>query len=152
MAMTNVNPIFVDTNILVYAAVPASPFHTDASQRLLDLANAGYDFWISRQVIREYLAVLSRPQTFGTAIPLATAIASVELFEQQFRVANEDNQVTKQLISLLKAVPSGGKQIHDANLVATMIVNGMPAILTHNVADFTRFSGYIAVLAMIVTP
>ena len=33
----------------------------------------------------------------------------------------------------------GGKQVHDANIIATMKVYDIPALLTHNTEDFERF-------------
>ena len=42
-----------------------------------------------------------------------------------------------------------GKQIHDTNIVATMLVNNIPNILTHNVADFNRFSSEINIIPLI---
>ena len=32
-----------------------------------------------------------------------------------------------------------GKQVHDANIVATMLAHGVGRLLTFNVADFQRF-------------
>ena len=42
-------PVFVDTNLLVYAAVPAFPLHVDARVRLAELEAAGVCIWISRR-------------------------------------------------------------------------------------------------------
>jgi hypothetical protein len=33
--------------------------------------------------------------------------------------------------------------MHDANIVATMLVHGVGRLLTYNVDDFTRFKAYI---------
>ncbi len=38
-----------------------------------------------------------------------------------------------------------GRQVHDANIVAAMCVHGLHDILTHNTADFVRFSPLVAV-------
>jgi hypothetical protein len=40
----------------------------------------------------------------------------------------------------------GGKQIHDANIVASMLVHNIPTLMTLNTVDFTRFSDKIALL------
>jgi predicted nucleic acid-binding protein len=61
MATTVVDPTFVDTNVLVNAGLVTAPFHQTASKALKDLRIAGVELWISRQVLREYLATLSRP-------------------------------------------------------------------------------------------
>ena len=47
--------------------------------------------------------------------------------------------VTQELIALCRAVPLGGRQVHDANIVATMLAHGETRLLTFNTADFTRF-------------
>ena len=41
-----------------------------------------------------------------------------------------------------------GKQVHDANIVATMLVHGITQVLTHNITDFARFSSLITVLPL----
>jgi hypothetical protein len=50
------------------------------------------------------------------------------------------------LIALLGAIPFGGKQVHDANIIATMQAYRLTHLLTHNVVDFVRFSSLITVL------
>jgi predicted nucleic acid-binding protein len=52
-------PTFLDTNILVYASVEESPFHTAALNTIATLEQDNVPLWISRQVIREYLATLN---------------------------------------------------------------------------------------------
>ena len=42
----------------------------------------------------------------------------------------------------------GGRQVHDANVVATMLAHGERRLLTFNEADFRRFAAVIE----IVTP
>jgi hypothetical protein len=38
--------------------------------------------------------------------------------------------VTETLIALCRAIPMGGKKIHDANIVATMLAHGTRRLLT----------------------
>jgi len=47
--------------------------------------------------------------------------------------------VTAQLVKLMGDFQIGGKQVHGANIVATMLAYGIPSLLTHNVKDFQRF-------------
>lgn len=72
-------------------------------------------------------------------------IQRLQYFESRFAVADETAAVTRTLCELLAETSTGGKQVHDANIVATMLVYGVPALLTHNVADFKRFAGRIVV-------
>jgi len=148
MTTTDVDPTFVDTNILVYANVPAAPEHPTARERLRELDAAGVDLWISRQVLREYLARLTRPQTFTNPLSPTEATVDIRRFEAQFEIAEDGPAVTIHLLDLLNAVPIGGKQIHDANIVATMLAHGLKRLLTHNVSDFRRFSPWIDVIPM----
>ncbi len=48
-----------------------------------------------------------------------------------------------QLLHLLEVYPGAGKQVHDANIVATMLEHGLPRLLTFNTADFRRVAGLI---------
>jgi predicted nucleic acid-binding protein len=61
MTTTAAEPVFVDTNILIYAQQQLSPYHTSAVAKLHELAAAGHILWTSRQILREYLAAMSRP-------------------------------------------------------------------------------------------
>lgn len=148
METMDANAIFIDTNVLVYATVVNAPLHEIARQVLQNLSAAGNDLWISRQVIREYLATLSRSQTFTTGLSIATLVADVQYFENQFLVAEDNFQVTQNLLNLIEQVPTAGKQIHDANIVATMQAYNIPILLTHNVADFKRFTPLITLLPL----
>ncbi len=104
--------------------------------------------WISRQVLREFIAALTRPQPFSPSLPINVAISEARFYEARFHVADEDAQVTDGLFDLLLRVPAGGKQIHDANIVATMQANGITHLLTENTSDFARFSQLITIVPL----
>ncbi|MEJ1931775.1 type II toxin-antitoxin system VapC family toxin [Nostoc sp. NIES-2111] len=142
------NGVFLDTNILVYANVSESPFHQAALQKIQNLYDTGSELWISRQVLREFLMTLTRPQAFANPRPVAIVIERVRFFQTQFRVAEDTPQVTEQLLSLMAEIAIGGRQVYDANIVATMLVYGIPQLLTHNTSDFARFSELINVLPL----
>lgn len=139
-------PTFLDANVLVYASIVQAPLHSAALNAILTREQAGIELWASRQVLREYLAALSRPQTFTPPIPMATLTAETQAFEGRFHIAEDGPQVTVNLLTLLNQVTVGGKQVHDANIVATMQAYGLNHLLTHNTSDFNRFTGYITVI------
>jgi predicted nucleic acid-binding protein len=136
---------FVDTNVLVYAASSGAPLHQRASDELQRRSEAGQELWVSRQVLREYLATLSRPQTFAKSRPVRELVGDIRYFLSHFQLAEEGPEVTEKLLELIEEIETGGKHIHDANVVATMLVNGISVLLTHNVEDFVRFGGLIEV-------
>lgn len=149
MATMGADPIFVDTNVLVYSTMALSPLQSVALWQLNDLATAGHPLWISRQILREYLAGMSKPGLVSTPVPMATLLTDARTFETRFLVAEDGPGVTSHLLNLLAAIPCAGKQVHDANIVATMLAHSIPKLLTHNVADFNRFTAQITILPLV---
>ena len=76
----------------------------------------------------------------------AAATAAIEGFVGAYRIAEDGPQATARLLDLVRTVPMGGKQVHDANIVATMFAYGIPQLLTFNAADFRRFGSLIEVV------
>lgn len=148
MATTDDNAVFLDTNILVYANVQEAPLHNVALEAIECRYNAGLNLWISRQVLREFLATLSRPQSFSSPKPISTIIDRIHFFQTYFLVADDTIHVTERLLTLLEDIPVGGRQVHDANIVATMHAYGIPHLLTHNTKDFERFSNMIKIIPL----
>jgi predicted nucleic acid-binding protein len=141
-------PVFIDTNVLVYANARHAPLHQEAKDVLERLWNDGVELWISRQVLREYLAVLSRPQLFAKPISPQTLAQHVVYFQTRFKIAEDGPGVTERLLDLMIQVKAGGKQVHDANIVATMQAHGLTHLLTHNTADFTRYGRWITLVPL----
>lgn len=73
-------PVFVDTNVLLYASRPKANEHARSQAALSRMRQDGAPLWLSRQVFREYLAAATRPQASGPALPMAAAIADVHGF------------------------------------------------------------------------
>ncbi len=143
--MMDAKPLFIDTNILIYANVATAPFHKQALNAIKAAHQSGRPLWISRQVLREFIAARTRPQTFAQPPTTDVVIKRVRYLEEQFRVADDTAAVTRQLIKLMENVKVGGKQVHDANIVATMLAYNIPCLLTHNIKDFKRFGEMIKV-------
>jgi predicted nucleic acid-binding protein len=149
MAMMGAEPVFVDTNVLVHANNADSPFQEEARQRLRALAAAGHPMWISRQVLREYAAVISRLMSEGNVFDGPALAADLLRFEQEFRVADDTAAVSAQLRALIVSHSVKGKQTHDANVTATMLVHGITRLLTHNENDSRRFVPLIEILLLV---
>lgn len=102
--------------------------------------------WISAQIMPEYLAAATRPQPAAPALPMAAAIDDVRTFRGAFNVAEDGPEILDRLLALLAAVPIAGRQVHDADIVATMLAHGVTRLLTFNAADFRRFAPAIELL------
>lgn len=66
-------------------------------------------------------------------------ISDLIKWESIFSVANETEEVTKNLLKLISIYTICGKRIHDANIVATMITYSITNLLTLNREDFKNF-------------
>jgi predicted nucleic acid-binding protein len=120
-----------------------------AQRRLAELAGISTTFWISRQVLREFLAVTTRPGFLAPLPPAEFLVKTVSYFETRFRIAVDDSEVTAGLLDLMCNPGVQGKQVHDANIVATMRRHQISYLLTHNTADFQRYSPCITVLPLV---
>ena len=148
MGTMDAKQIFLDTNILVYSTNRVSPLLNVAKAAIEKARERNFELIVSQQVLREYLAVTTRFDVVGKKTAYLDIIANVQQFQREFRVVEEKPEQIDQLIQVLENIPSAGKQIHDANIVATMLVHGVGHILTHNVDDFKRFSGRIHVVPL----
>ena len=135
--------MFVDTNVLVNARILEAPDHDEARAALGLAFEQPEPLRISRQVLREYLAVVTRPQSWPVAIGREEALNDVERLMSIFELLEDGPAVTDRLVSLCREVPVGGRQIHDANIVATMLAHGERRLLTFNQADFRRYGDRI---------
>ena len=131
--------MFIDTNVFVYSRFLHAPNHEAARERLGRALSGHEPLRISRQVIREYLSVVTRPQTWTTAITPEDAIDDAGRLIAGFQVLEDGPAVTRSLLDLCRSVPAKGRQMHDANIVATMLAYGERRLLTFNTADFLRY-------------
>ena len=130
--------MFVDTNVLVVARAANAPGH-DAALATLAAMRREEPLRISRQVLREYLAVVTRPQTWASPLPMPDALLDMRRFASAFEVLEDGQAVTDMLATLCRDVGVAGKQVHDANIVATMLTHGEHRLATFNVNDFRRY-------------
>jgi predicted nucleic acid-binding protein len=140
--------LFIDTNILIYSSNELSPWQEAAEKALQKARDQSYNVCISQQVLREYLAGATRIKSLGETITLKMILENLAHYQKHFTVLNETRDIFSQLIDLVQEIPVAGKQIHDANIVATMLVYGIEHLLTHNIDDFKRFSKKIHLLPL----
>jgi len=146
MVTAGVNHLFVDTNILVFATDAGSPFQSAAETELNEWRKQGTDLYLSIQILREYLAVTSRTSPAQTVPPdYAAILGNLASFRTAFHVLEDTRLVSEKLGELVQRFSVKGRQVHDANIAATMLTHGLQDLLTHNPGDFTRFSPLITV-------
>lgn len=136
----------LDTNVLLAATDQARAEHEQAVAAINIWPASGVVLYTSGQILREYLAVATRPvHQNGLGMSGPDAIANVRALRARLTVLTEDLKVHDRLLELLETVQCAGKQVHDANVVATMLVHGIDTVVTMNIGDFARFSEHVQV-------
>ena len=135
--------MFIDTNVFVNSRILHAPDHDIARERLEHALQGNERLRISRQVVREYLSVVTRQQTWPITITRQDALDDANRLIGGFEILEDGPVVTELLIALCREVSVRGKQIHDANIVATMLAYGEHRLLTFNEADFHRYGNRI---------
>ena len=138
--------MFIDTNVLVNSRILEAPEHDIARASLQRAFQDREPMRISRQIIREYLSVVTRPQTWPIAMTREDALDDVSRLISAFEILEDGPVVTESLVALCREVSVGGRQIHDANIVATMLAHGERRLLTFDTADFRRYGDRIVLV------
>jgi len=141
--------IFVDANILIYSFYDKDAYYRLSKDLLNKLLRNNYQFYISRQVIREFLVFVTRYNNENTKITIMDFMKMAYRFINQFTVVDEFSIITQNLFKLIEKHNLSGKKIHDANIVATMQAYNITKLLTHNVKDFERFNDVIEIVPLI---
>lgn len=141
--------VMLDTNVLIAATDESRAEHRDALTVVNDWATRRTELCTSGQILREYLAVATRSaEKNGLGLNRSDALGNVHAIRERTTLLAEDAKVADRLLSLLADVECGGKQVHDANVVATMLVYGVRAVVTMNTGDFARFEGHVRLIRL----
>lgn len=99
---TTIVRALADTNVVLRATIADANLHEPAKALIEGLWRDGIEVWISRQIIREYIVTLTRPQVFMTRrMTMTEVIGQVETLQSLFRVADDTAEVTARLIDTL---------------------------------------------------
>ena len=137
--------VLLDTNILLRLAQPHHPSSSVALRALRGLRIKNESLHITQQNIVEFWAVATRPIVAnGLGISTEQAAAEIDALKRLFILLPElPLQDAWERLVVDHAV--SGKNVHDARMVAAMVVHGVESILTFNTQDFLRY-GEIRVL------
>lgn len=151
--MTNADPmslVVVDTNVLLAATDTSRVAHAAAIEFLNEDERR---LAMTPQIVREYLAVVTRPvQVNGFGLAAEDAVANVEQLLDDMELLPEDGATTHRLVDLVAQGSAVGKQVHDANVVAAALAHQAGAIVTSNTRHFSRFAELIAIENLGVEP
>lgn len=138
--------VVLDTNVLLAATDAGRAEYEDALLTLNEWPSRGTTLYTTGQILREYLAVATRPQSAnGLGLTRQDSVSNVRSLTQRMRTLDDTDKAREKLLDLVETVDVAGKQVHDANIVATMLAAGVETLVTMNVRDFARFDDLITV-------
>lgn len=140
--------VFLDTSVLIPATVEVHPSHDAAAATVHRLMTQDSRLFISPQVCREFLVVLTRQPIRGRRIDLDEALAALHPWTVACTVLDELEVVHRVCLDLVRRFGVHGKQIHDCNIVATMTTYDVRLLATRNPADFRRFHPEVSFIAI----
>ena len=106
--MPTVEPLLVDTNVLLEATDERRQYHEDARA----LVESATPLVFPAQVIREYLAVATRPvPANGLGMFRADALENVRQFRAFIRLLPEEKPSLPTFLKPIESVPCMGKRV-----------------------------------------
>lgn len=136
--------IAVDTNVLLYAHRPDSPFHEAAMRCLAALAEGRPAWAIPWPCLHEFVAIATHPRVFDPPTSLGAALDQVDAWLESPSVVllAERDGYWAVLRDLLDAGRVTGPQVHDARVAALCRLHGVRELWTAD-RDFQRFPGLV---------
>jgi predicted nucleic acid-binding protein len=145
--MTMVDRAFVDTNVLLRMFFKHMNLHSECRLLVRGLLRQRAELWVSGQIMREFIVQATHPRTLKTPLTVEQALYEVKEVQALFRVADDTTAVRVGLLDLIRKHSVQGKQVHDTNIIATMLSLGIDTLLTINLADFRRFEPTITLIS-----
>ncbi len=131
----------VDTNVLLGFSYRADPRYPIVRFAVRELLAKGHQLQTTSQNFAEFWNVSTRPADrngFGRT-PSETDVLLQDL-ERLFLLLQDSPDVYPEWRQLIVKYNVSGVQVHDARLVAAMLVHDVTHILTFNMQDFTRYA------------
>lgn len=138
--MTDVSRVFIDSNILVYATFEdyKIELHRECLAQLERYLSDGTELFINGQVIREYWAQATWLRIRGERRPITWVLGHLERFRSMMQELDESREVRDQLVSIVESHSVRAQDVHDANIVATMLAHGIDTVYSND-GDFDRY-------------
>ena len=132
--------IALDTNLIVYAHRPDTPFHGAAVRVLKHLAESPYTWAIPWPCVHEFVSVVTGPAFGASATPLAVALEAIRQIVVHPRCITlaETEGHLELLAALCQRANLRGGAIHDARIAALCISHRVDELWSCD-RDFHRF-------------
>ena len=132
----------VDTNVLIYAHMPALPGHEAVRRYLLgELSRPETRLVITPLVLHELIHIITDGRRFDPAVSMSEAVALARLYLTRSNVdcLAIGEEVAIAALELLERYRLGRKRIADTLFAAALLVSGVHELITCNPDDFRVF-------------
>ncbi len=131
----------VDSNVFLRLVPANDPDRVNVLRALAKLRADNEDIFYTSQVLAEFWTVCTRPESArgGYGLSPEETERKVRVIERFCRLAPDSLTTHLEWRRLITAHSVMGVEVHDARLVAAMLVHAIPNLLTFNLADFKRF-------------
>ena len=133
----------LDTNVLVYAHIPAFSEHRPVRKFLLDqLGIPEIILAVTPGVLHEFVHVITDSRRFDNPVSMSEALSIARLYLGRKNVSclGADEAVMLRAVDLLEQHGLGRKRIADTLFAATLLHHGVREIITCNPGDYRIFS------------
>lgn len=132
--------IALDTNLLVYAHRPESPFHDRALEIVEELCEGRRLWGVPIHCLVEFAAIVSNRRIWKSPSSIDHISEQVSVWTESpsCRLLADDDTVWEQTLRLGRRGASEGGAWYDARIAATCLANGITELWTAD-RDYSRF-------------
>ena len=135
-------------NVSLRFVIRQNPQHQIAREAVRKLKERGDEIYTFPQSCIEFWNVLTRPsKNNGFGYSVGDTDFFLRLIERIFPLMRDDARIYREWRKLVVDFGVSGVQVHDARIVAAMLVHQVTHILTFDTSDFARYSrlGIVAI-------
>lgn len=138
--------ILADTNVLLRSVESTEQTNDEAIISIKTLLKHGHRVTVLPQNLIEFWNVATRPfDKNGFGWPVVKAEYEISRLETLLTVLPDTKAIYAQWRELVVDYEVMGKSVHDARIVAAMMVHQISKILTFNGPDFKRFQDIVVI-------
>jgi len=136
-----------DTNIRTCFTNAQDPLHPVVSSAVRTLLQRGEVLYYTQQIRREFWSVCTRPAVSnGLGYGVAETQERLAEIDAVFHRLPDRPESGPEWDRLMAQYQVMGRAAHDAQIVASMLANGISHLLTLNTRDFARYSSEITIV------
>ena|SRR6266571_4513784 len=131
----------VDTNVFLRLVPKKDPDRHTVLHSLQKLRINNEQLFYTTQVLAEFLTVYTRPASArgGYGLSFKRAERKLRLIERYCRLLPDSAATHQEWRQLVVAYSVKGVEVHDARLVASLIIHRVNNLLTFDTGDFKRY-------------